>query len=124
RIKPVQGRLFDSRDSEDSMPVIVINEFMARTMFPDESPIGKRVKFDLAEKERWFTIVGIVPDVIMDEDGTPDEGAYISVLQRSERFMSIVTSVLITGARRNQRNDVHRAPVEFQCRGDFLADIS
>jgi predicted lysophospholipase L1 biosynthesis ABC-type transport system permease subunit len=90
RIKPVQGRVFDSRDDGASMPVIVINEFMARTMFPDESPIGKRVKFDLAEKEKWFTVIGIVPDVIMDEDGTPDEGAYISVLQRPERFMSIV----------------------------------
>ncbi len=90
RIKPVQGRVFDSRDDGASMPVVVINEFMARTMFPDESPIGKRVKFDLAEKEMWFTIVGIVPDVVMDEDGTPDEGAYISVLQRPERFMSIV----------------------------------
>jgi putative ABC transport system permease protein len=90
RIKPVQGRVFDSRDDGASMPVIVINEFMARTMFPDESPIGKRVKFDLAEQETWYTIVGIVPDVVMDEDGTPDEGAYISVLQRPERFMSIV----------------------------------
>ena len=43
RIAPVQGRLFDARDTEDSMPVIVINEFMARRMFPDESPIGKRI---------------------------------------------------------------------------------
>jgi predicted permease len=90
RIKPVQGRVFDSRDDGASMPVIVINEFMARTMFADESPIGKRVKFDLAEKETWFTIIGVVPDVVMDEDGTPDEGAYISMLQRPERFMSIV----------------------------------
>jgi predicted permease len=90
RIAPVQGRLFDARDTEDSMPVIVINEFMARSMFADESPIGKRVKFDLAEEEQWFTIIGIVPDVVMDEDGTIDEGAYISVLQRPERFMSIV----------------------------------
>jgi ABC-type antimicrobial peptide transport system permease subunit len=38
----------------------------------------------------WFTIVGVVPDVVMGEDGTPDEGVYISVLQRPERFMSIV----------------------------------
>jgi predicted permease len=90
RIRAVQGRLFDTRDGQDSMPVTVINEFMARSLFPDESPIGRRIKFDLAEEEMWFTIVGVVPDVVMDEDGTPDEGVYISVLQRPERFMSIV----------------------------------
>ena len=62
---------------------------MAKSMFPGESPIGRRIQFDLAEEEIWFTIVGIVPDVVMDEDGTMDEGAYISALQRPERFMSI-----------------------------------
>jgi predicted permease len=88
-IKPVQGRLFDTRDTRDSLPVIVINEYMAKQMFPDESPIGKRIRFDVAEEETWFTIIGIAPDVVMDEDGQMNEGAYISVLQRPERFMSI-----------------------------------
>lgn len=88
-IRPVQGRLFDTRDTRDSLPVIVINEYMAKHMFPDESPIGKRIKFDLAEEATWFTIIGISPDVVMDEDGQMDAGAYISVLQRPERFMSI-----------------------------------
>lgn len=88
-IAPVQGRLFDARDTRDSIPVTVINEYMAKHMFPDESPLGKRIKFDLAEEDLWFTIVGIVPDVVMDEDGLMDEGVYISVLQRPERFMSI-----------------------------------
>ncbi len=90
RTKPVQGRLFDTRDTRDSMPAIVINEFMAKSMFPDESPLGARIKYDLAEEDMWFTIIGVVPDVIMDEDGAIDEGAYISVLQRPERFMHIV----------------------------------
>jgi putative ABC transport system permease protein len=39
---------------------------------------------------QWFTIIGVVPDVIMDDDGVMDEGSYVSVLQRPERFMSIV----------------------------------
>jgi putative ABC transport system permease protein len=88
-IAPTQGRLFDSRDRVDTLPVIVINEFMARKMFPDESPLGKRIRFDLAEEPTWYTIIGVVPDVVMDEDGQIDEGAYLSVLQRPERFMSI-----------------------------------
>jgi putative ABC transport system permease protein len=88
-IAATQGRLFDSRDNKDTIPAAVINEFMAREMFPGESPLGKRIKFDLAEEDTWFTIVGIVPDIVMDEDGKIDEGVYFSVLQRPERFMSI-----------------------------------
>jgi len=89
RIAPIQGRLFDSRDRSDTLPVIVINEFMARKMFPEESPLGKRIKFDLAEEPTWYTVIGVVPDIVMDEDGQIDEGAYLSMLQRPERFMSI-----------------------------------
>src|SRR4029450_8356497 len=52
-------------------------------------PIGKRVKFDIAEKQEWFTIIGVAPDVVMDEDGEMDEGMYVSVLQEPGRFLSI-----------------------------------
>jgi len=89
RIKPVQGRLFDSRDDIGSMRVTVINEFMAKSMFPGESPLGKRVKFDISDKPEWFTIIGVVPDVLMDDDGEMDEGIYLSVLQEPGRFLSI-----------------------------------
>jgi predicted permease len=90
RIAPVAGRLFDSRDTLESMPVTVINEFMARKLFEGESPLGRRIKFDLSEDQDWITIVGVVPDVVMDEDGTIDEGAYFPVQQKPQRFMSIV----------------------------------
>jgi putative ABC transport system permease protein len=90
RIAPVQGRLFDSRDTLDTMSVAVINQHMVNMLFPDESPIGKRVQFDLDDDKTWYTVIGVVPDVIMDEDGTIDEGMYISVLQHPTRFMSVV----------------------------------
>jgi len=89
RIAPTQGRLFDGRDTMDSLSVVVINEFMARSMFPDESPIGKRILFDLDEEKIRYTIIGVVPNVVMDDDGTIDEGVYMSVLQHPQRFMSI-----------------------------------
>jgi len=89
RIKPVQGRLFDARDDLGSMRVTVINEFMANSMFPGESPLGKRVKFDISDEPEWFTVIGVVPNVMMDEDGEMDEGLYLSVLQEPGRFLSI-----------------------------------
>ena len=90
RIMPTQGRLFDSRDHYDSMSVTVISEFMAKSMFPDESPIGQRIRFDLDEDKTVYTIIGVVPDVLMDDDGVIDEGVYLSVFQHPQRFQSIV----------------------------------
>jgi putative ABC transport system permease protein len=90
RIMPTQGRLFDSRDHFASMSVTVINEFMAKSMFPDESPLGKRIQFDFDEDKTVYTVIGVVPDVLMDDDGVFDEGVYLSLFQHPQRFQSIV----------------------------------
>ncbi|HWL87253.1 MAG TPA: ABC transporter permease, partial [Polyangiaceae bacterium] len=40
----LRGRLFDASDREDSPKVIVINESMAKKYWPNEDPIGRRVR--------------------------------------------------------------------------------
>jgi putative ABC transport system permease protein len=60
----LRGRLLNQRDLRDSPHVAVINETMAKRMFPNEDPIGKRLTFDTGENNPdWFEIVGIVGDV-------------------------------------------------------------
>ena len=59
-----QGRYFDGRDQEQSEPVTIINEAMARQYWPNENALGRRVKIGSADSNRpWLTIVGIVADV-------------------------------------------------------------
>jgi len=58
-------------------------------LFPGESPIGKRFRVDLSPNQSWRTIIGVVPDVVMDDDGKLDAGAYYNVLQRPPNFMSV-----------------------------------
>jgi putative ABC transport system permease protein len=89
RIAPVQGRVFDTRDSESSLPTAVVNEKMAHDMFPDESPIGKRIQFDLDEDKTWYTIIGVVPDIAQEESGEGKPQAWFSLFQNPERFMSL-----------------------------------
>jgi putative ABC transport system permease protein len=60
----VAGRLLNDRDSPASPPVVVVNETMARRIWPGESPIGKRITSRLsfagvATRE----VVGVVGDV-------------------------------------------------------------
>jgi putative ABC transport system permease protein len=60
----IRGRLFTERDATNSLLVAIINETMARNLFPDEDPIGKRITFDVnQDKPAWLEIVGIVGDV-------------------------------------------------------------
>jgi putative ABC transport system permease protein len=55
------GRFFTELDNENTPPVIVINQRLARRLFAGEDPIGKRVRDDGGKTD--LTIVGVVADV-------------------------------------------------------------
>lgn len=58
------GRLFDSRDHENAPRRIVINETMARTLFPNASPLGQRLRWLTAtDDDAGSEIIGVVKDV-------------------------------------------------------------
>jgi len=60
-VRLVAGRLLDARDGADAPRSIVINETMARTYWPNESPLGSRIQ--IVARDVWYTIVGVVGDV-------------------------------------------------------------
>jgi putative ABC transport system permease protein len=57
----IKGRLFTAVDTRDSQPVIVIDEVLAQRYFPDEDPIGKRLKHGPTTPS--LEIVGVVRHV-------------------------------------------------------------
>ena len=63
-VQLLRGRTIDDRDRQDSPPVAVINDEMARRMFPRGDPIGKYVRIRSTDekepREPWVTIVGVV----------------------------------------------------------------
>ena len=59
-----RGRYFGAQDNEHAMPVVIINETMARTYWPNVDALGRRFKLgDPADNTPWMTIVGVVGDV-------------------------------------------------------------
>jgi len=59
-----RGRWFDSSDRLDSSRVVLVNETMARTVWPDQDPVGKRFAMGRAgPNARWMTVVGIIGDM-------------------------------------------------------------
>jgi predicted permease len=63
-IQLLSGRYFDERDHHTAPPVAVIDESLANTYWPGESPVGKRIKRGGAQSQNpWMTIVGVVGHV-------------------------------------------------------------
>jgi putative ABC transport system permease protein len=58
------GRVFSFADGSDSPPVVIVNQTMARRLWPGRDPLGKRFKFGAADSPRpWFTVVGVAGDM-------------------------------------------------------------
>ncbi|HMG32502.1 MAG TPA: ABC transporter permease [Blastocatellia bacterium] len=60
----VAGREFTDEDTAKSPGVLIINEAMARRYWPDEDPVGRRIKLGKFNSDApWLTIVGVARDV-------------------------------------------------------------
>ncbi len=60
----LSGRDFNDTDAKDSPDVTIVDERLARQYWPNESPLGKRIRFGPPEdNEPWHTIVGVVSAV-------------------------------------------------------------
>ncbi|MEZ5365437.1 MAG: FtsX-like permease family protein [Bryobacterales bacterium] len=57
------GRVFDRRDNAEAEPVVIVNQAAARTYWPGENPLGKRIRFDLSGDGTWATVVGVASDI-------------------------------------------------------------
>lgn len=69
----VAGRSLSAHDSEHGAPVVVVNQTMARALFPNGNVIGSRIRME-GEPAVWREIVGIAADVRqrnLEEDSRP-----------------------------------------------------
>ena len=84
RTRVVRGREFTDRDTRDSLPVAVINETMARRLWPDADPIGKRIIVTIVADDQPREIVGVVADTPVSMwDRTPSMTLYVPHQQES-----------------------------------------
>jgi putative ABC transport system permease protein len=61
RIPLIRGRSLDERDLNPMPSTVVVNQTIARKIWPDEDAIGKRMR--LKPDAPWLTVVGIVSDI-------------------------------------------------------------
>ncbi len=77
------GRDFGPEDRAESLPVAIVNESFARRAWPNENPVGRRIRLGKGDTGTWRTVVGTVPDLRMngfDRSDRPD-GVYLPISQ-------------------------------------------
>ena len=108
----LKGRALTEQDVENVTLVALVNETMARELWPDQSPIGKRIKFPGSERnpQPWRTIVGVMGDVKQyGLDRKDPMQIYLPEAQFPTSFMSLVvrTSVDPKTMIAAVRNEIH-----------------
>jgi len=93
----LRGRLFSDQDLEDTPQVAVVNQAAARTYWPNQDPLGKRVRLHLDSREllnsagpAWTTIVGVIADARTEslaDAATPQ--IYRSLYQHPAKSLAI-----------------------------------
>ncbi len=126
-----RGRVFERSDGPGSPPVIVLNESLARRLFPDRDAVGSIVHFDPFWRETDLEVVGVVAEARdwRVPAGEQPEG-YVLTSQRPG-YTRILTAVLhtdgnpaqlIPGARERLRTLLPDVPGSFSTLESLVAD--
>jgi putative ABC transport system permease protein len=117
-IPVLQGRTYTDRDNENAPLVMMVNQQLAREIFPDENPVGKRITFGGTGADgqpRWFEIVGVVGNVrSLELREAPTAELYFSSQQDLWPAMSLVVRsnvepASLSAAVRQAVNEVDRS---------------
>lgn len=86
------GRAFTVDDRDVTVPVAVINHAMVREYWPNENPIGRRVRIDVPDPHfsRWLTVVGVVSDTRFSVRSNPFPVVYLAYAQQPSEYQWIL----------------------------------
>jgi predicted permease len=89
-----QGRLFNEADTRTSPRVALVDEHMAQQLWPNQDPIGKRLRtggMDANPDAPWIAVVGVVGRIKQDSlDSDPRMAMYLAHTQAPARALNVV----------------------------------
>ena len=85
----LRGRALGEEDREDTTPVALVNESLARRFWPDGDALGERIRLG-GDDDPWLTIVGVVGDVRHYRlEDPPNLQAYVPQPQLATSYMTL-----------------------------------
>lgn len=93
-----RGRHFSTRDDAAAPGVVIVSESVARRVWGNADPIGKRISMrDRPAPGDWLAVIGVVEDVVQDGALTKHSTIYLPILQtRALFFIDHMTYVVRT----------------------------
>jgi predicted permease len=101
-----RGRYFERVEEELGTRNVIISEAAARVLFPDEEPIGQKLRPAAGGGDNWFTVIGVVEDVLVDDlrrtspepmvylPGASTSPAYVMKSARAEQLAPEVRAII------------------------------
>ncbi|HYN06176.1 MAG TPA: ABC transporter permease [Vicinamibacterales bacterium] len=62
-----RGRYFERVEEERGLQNVIISEAAAAVLFPGEDPLQKQVRPATATGDTWYSVIGVVEDVLVDD---------------------------------------------------------
>jgi predicted permease len=96
-----RGREFNDYDRASSTPAVIVNEQFARTHWPGDDPLGKRLRLLDARglPAQWLTVVGVVSNIALDRTRqTTDPLLYLPYTQNAARDMWVLVRTSVPPA--------------------------
>jgi predicted permease len=84
-----RGRHFERVEEERGLPNVIISQAAASILFPGEDPLGKQVRPATGNSKQWFTVIGIVEDVLVNDlrRQSPDPMVYLPAVSGSPAYV-------------------------------------
>jgi putative ABC transport system permease protein len=102
RIPLLHGRDLTAQDTLNAPMVLLINQELARQVFPGQDPIGRQIMCGLDEASSWWTIVGVVGNIRNNSPAaTPLPTIYVPIAQHPQAatdLQIVVRTSVATGA--------------------------
>jgi putative ABC transport system permease protein len=103
----LRGRYFERVEEERGITNVIISQVAANILFPNEDPLGKQVRPAAGAPDRWYTVIGVVEDVKVDDlrRKSPDPMVYLPAVSGSPAYV-------LKSARANQLAPEVRAIIQ------------
>ena len=110
-IPVLEGRVFSDADNRSAPAAAIINNAMAAKFFPNQNPLGQRLKIgSYDDTDPWKTVVGVVGDVRQHDLSTAaapmlyvpyaqDPWTFMTVAVRTESVPSSAATALMSAIR-------------------------
>ena len=93
-VRPLRGRVFNLEDRADTASAVVVNESLARILWPNGGGVGQRIAIDPHAWDLFLPVVGIVPDIRSGQmTGPVGPAMYVALAESPSRDLTMIVRI-------------------------------